>query len=48
MRIGNGVFIWKDGSKYEEKYLYDKKHGLGKYIKSNGDVSERSFKNNVF
>ncbi len=33
---GRGVYIWKDGRKYEGEYLNDKKHGFGVYTWADG------------
>jgi len=29
--LGEGVFTWKDGTRYEGAYLNDKKEGFGKF-----------------
>ncbi len=33
---GKGVYVWKDGRKYEGEYMYDKKHGHGIYVWADG------------
>lgn len=35
---GRGIYLWKDGRKYEGFYLNDKKHGYGIYIWPDGRV----------
>lgn len=35
---GRGIYLWKDGRKYEGCYLNDKKHGYGIYIWPDGRV----------
>ena len=29
---GKGIYIWKDGRKYEGEYVNDKKHGFGSNV----------------
>ncbi len=38
-RQGSGVQEWPDGSRYEGEFVNGLKHGKGKYIWGNGEVS---------
>ena len=33
---GKGIYIWKDGRKYEGEYIMDKKYGHGVYTWADG------------
>ena len=33
---GKGIYLWKDGRKYEGDYIMDKKHGHGIYFWADG------------
>jgi len=33
---GHGVYVWKDGRRYEGEYLDDRKHGYGVYVWTDG------------
>lgn len=42
---GQGVYVWKDGRKYEGEYLNDKKHGFGVYTWADGRKYEGNWAN---
>ena len=39
-----GIYVWKDGRKYDGQYKLDKKHGFGKYIWMDGRRYEGQWK----
>lgn len=45
MMQGKGVYVWKDGRRYEGEYYANKKHGKGIYVYSDGSKYDGEWKN---
>jgi hypothetical protein len=45
---GRGVYIWKDGTKYEGNFLNGKIEGVGHYLNKDGKILAGLFKNGKY
>ena len=44
---GFGVYSWRDGRRYEGKFLKGNKHGKGKFVWANGKVYDGMWKDGM-